>query len=65
MIKSRRMRWAEHVARMDAIRIPKVTLKSESKRSLGSLRYRQDYNIKTDTKILKFSDMNWILFGSE
>jgi hypothetical protein len=50
MIKSRRMRWAGHVARMgekrNACRI--LVGKSEGKRSLGRPRYRWVENIIID-----------------
>jgi hypothetical protein len=44
MIKSRRMRWAEHVARMRKKRI--LVGKPEVKRPLGRLRRRWVDNIK-------------------
>jgi hypothetical protein len=52
MIKSRRMRWAEHVARMgetrNAYRI--LVEKPEGKRPLGRSRRRWVDNIKMDLK---------------
>jgi hypothetical protein len=51
MIKSRRMRWVGHVARMrekNAYRI--LVGKPEGKRSLGSLRRRWVDDIKIDLK---------------
>jgi hypothetical protein len=52
MIKSRRMRWAEHVARMgekrNAYRI--LVGKPEGKRALGRPRRRWVDNIKVDLR---------------
>ena len=50
VIKSRRMRWAEHVARMDEGRgVHKVLVwKPEGKRPLGRPRCRWENNIKLD-----------------
>jgi hypothetical protein len=52
MIKSRRMRWAGHAARMgetrNAYRI--MVEKPEGKRSLGRTRCRWVDNIKTDLR---------------
>ena len=50
MIKSRRMRWAGHVARMEEGRgVHKVLVgKSEGKRPLGRPRRRWEDNIKMD-----------------
>jgi hypothetical protein len=52
MIKSRRMRWAEHVARMGAmINAYKISLgESEGKRPLGKLGRRLEDNIKMDLR---------------
>jgi len=50
VVKSRRMRWAGHVARMGEGRgVHRVLVgKSEGKRSLGRPRRRWEYNIKMD-----------------
>ena len=50
VIKSRRMRWAVHVARMEEGRgVYKVlVVKPEGKRPLGRPRRRWEYNIKMD-----------------
>jgi hypothetical protein len=52
MIKSRRVRLAEHVARMAEKRNAYKILvgKPEGKRSLGKLRHRWVHNIKTDLR---------------
>jgi hypothetical protein len=58
MIKSRRMRWAEHVARMGETRSAYRILvgKPEGKRPLGRPRHRWVDNIKMD---LKRDRMRW------
>jgi hypothetical protein len=49
MIKSRRMRWAGHVARMGGRGIAQKGVgRSERKRQLGRLRHRRYDNIKKD-----------------
>jgi len=50
VVKSRRMRWAEHVARMGKDRgVHRVlVVKPEGKRSLGRPRRRWEDNIKMD-----------------
>jgi hypothetical protein len=59
IIKSRRMRWAGHVARMEkrnAYRI--LEGKLEGKRPLGRPRHRWEDNIKTDFR--GWGGMDWI-----
>jgi hypothetical protein len=62
MIKSRRMRWAGHVARMEtkmnAYRI--LVGKSERKRPLGRQRRRWVNNIKTDLREIGWGGVDWI-----
>jgi hypothetical protein len=62
MIKSRRMKWARHVARMEAKRnvYRVLTGKPEGKRQLGRPRRRWADNIKTDLKEIKWDGMDWI-----
>ena len=50
VVKSRRMRWAGHVARMGEDRGVQMVLvgKPEGKRPLGRPRPRWEYNIKMD-----------------
>jgi len=50
VIKSRRMRWAGHVARLEKRRgVYRVLVgKPEGKRLLGRPRHRWEYNIKMD-----------------
>jgi hypothetical protein len=62
MIKSRRIRWAEHVARMgekrNAYRI--LVGKPEGKRRLGRPRRRWVGNIKMDLREIGWNGMDWI-----
>jgi hypothetical protein len=62
MIKSRRMRWAGHLARMwekmNAYRI--LVGKPEGKRPLGRKRRRWLDNIKMDLREIGWDGMDWI-----
>jgi hypothetical protein len=62
MIKSRRMRWARHVARMvetrDAYRI--LVGKSEGKRLVGRPRRTWVDNIKRDLREIGWDGVDWI-----
>ena len=62
MIKSRRMRWAGHVARMGeesgVIRV--LVRKPEGKRPLGKPRRRWGDNIRTDLEEVGCGFMDWI-----
>ena len=62
IIKSRRMRWAEHVARMgDRRGVYRVLMwKPEEKRPLGRLRLIQEDNIKMDLQEVECGGVNWI-----
>jgi hypothetical protein len=62
MIKSRRMKWAEHVARMGEKRIAYRILvgKPKGKRSLGRSRRRWVDNIKMDLKEIGWDGVDWI-----
>jgi hypothetical protein len=62
MIKSRRMRWAGHVARMGEKRNVDRLLagKPEGKRPLGRPRRRWANNIKMDLRETGWYDMDWI-----
>jgi hypothetical protein len=62
MMKSRRMRWAGHVARMGEMRTKYRLLvgKPEGKRPLGRLRRRRVDNIRMDLGELGWGDMDWI-----
>ena len=62
MIKSRRLRWAGHVARMEegrsAFKI--LTGKPTGKRPLGRPRCRWEDNIRMDLKEIGISARNWV-----
>jgi hypothetical protein len=62
MIKSRRMRWAGHVARMEAKRNSYRILvgKQEGKRPLGRLRRRWVDYIKIDLREIGWDGVDWI-----
>jgi len=62
VIKSRRMRWAGHVARLgDKIGVFRVFVgKPEGKRPLGRPRHRWDDNIKLDLQEVGCGGMDWI-----
>jgi hypothetical protein len=61
MIKSKRMRWAGHVARKgenrNAYRI--LVGKPEGKRPLGRHRHRWEDNIRMDVREIGWSGMDW------
>ena len=62
VIKSRRLRWAGHVVRMEdgrsAFKI--VTGKPTGKRPLGRPRRRWENNIRMDLEEIGFSPGNWV-----
>jgi hypothetical protein len=62
MMKSRRMRWAGHVARMEEKRNAYRILvgKPEGKRPLGRPRHRWVNNIKMDLREIGWYGMDWI-----
>jgi hypothetical protein len=62
VIKSRRMRWAGHVARMgERIVVYRVFVgKSERKRPLGRPRLRWEDNIKMNLQEVECGGMDWI-----
>jgi hypothetical protein len=62
IIKSRRMRWARHVARMGEKRNAYRLLvgKPEGKRPLGRPRRRWVDNIKMDLREVGWGDVDWI-----
>ena len=62
MIKSRRMRWAWHVARMgERSGVYKVLVgKPEGKRTLGRPRRRWEDNIKINLQEVGCGGMDWI-----
>jgi hypothetical protein len=60
VIKSRRMRWAGHIARMGEERVVYRVLvgKPEGKRPLGRPKRRWEGNIKMDLQEVGFGGMN-------
>ncbi|KAJ4428817.1 hypothetical protein ANN_25810 [Periplaneta americana] len=61
-IKSRRLRWAGHVARMGESRNAYRVLvgRPEGKRPLGRPRRRWEDNIKMDLREVRYDDRDWI-----
>jgi hypothetical protein len=67
MIKSRRMRWAGHVARMGEGRgIYRLLFgRPEGKRPLGRPRRRWEDNIKMDLREIGIEGANWIWLAQD
>jgi hypothetical protein len=67
VIKSRRMRWAGHVARMEERRgVYRVLVgRPEGKRPLGRPRRRWDDNIKMDLREIWMDGANWIQLAQD
>jgi hypothetical protein len=66
VIKSGRMRWAEHVAHMGEGRgVYRVLVgRSKGKRPLGRPKCRWEGNIKLDLREIGINEANWIHIGS-
>jgi hypothetical protein len=66
-IKSRRMRWAGHVARMGEERgVYRVLVgRPEWKRPLGRPRHRWEDNIKMDLREIGIDGANWIQLAQD
>jgi len=62
VIKSRRMKWAGHVARMGERRgVHRILVgKSDGKRALGRSRHRWEDNIKMDIQEVGCGGLDWI-----
>ena len=62
VIKSRRLRWAEHVARMEEGRsaFKLLTGKPTGKRPLGRSRRRWEDNIRMDLEGIGINAGNWV-----
>ena len=62
VIKSRRLRWAGHVARMEEGRsvFKILTGKPTGKRPLGRPRFRWEDNIRMDLEEIGISVGNWV-----
>ncbi|KAJ4434049.1 hypothetical protein ANN_16368 [Periplaneta americana] len=66
-MKSRRLRWAGHVARIGESRNAYRVLvgRSEGKRPLGRPRRRWEENIKMDLREVGYDDREWINFAQD
>jgi hypothetical protein len=66
-VKSRRMRWAGHVARMGEERkLYKVLVgKPEGKRPLGRPRRRWEDGIRTDLREIGLGGVDWIVLAQD
>ena len=62
IIKSRRLRWAGHVAKMEEVRSAFKTLKGKpiGKRSLGRPRRIWEENIRMDLNEIGINTRNWV-----
>ena len=62
VIKSRRLRWAGHVARMEEGRsaFKHLTGKSTGKRPLGRPRRRWEYDIRMEFEEIGINTRNWV-----
>jgi hypothetical protein len=67
VIKSRRTRWAGHVARMGEGRgVYRVSVgRSKGKRPLGRPRHRWEDNIKMDLREVGIGGVNWIRLAQD
>jgi hypothetical protein len=67
MMKSRRMGWAGHVARMGEKRNAYTILvgKPEGKTPLGTQRCRWLDNIKMDLREIRWNGMDWIYLAQD
>jgi hypothetical protein len=67
MIKSRMMRWVQHVAQMgdkrNAYRL--LVEKSEKKRPLGRPRHKWVNNIRMDLGEVEWGDVDWIYLAQD
>ena len=61
VIKSRRLRWGSHVARMEEDSVFRfLTGKPRGKRPLGRFTRRWEDNIKMDFKETRINTRNWV-----
>jgi hypothetical protein len=67
VIKSRRLRWAGHVAHMgEGKGVYRVSVgRPEGKRSLGRHRHRWEDNIKLDLREIGIDGVNWICLAQD
>jgi hypothetical protein len=66
-VKSRRMRWAGHVARMgEEIKVYKVLVrKPEGKRPLGRPRGKWEDEIRMDLRVIGLGSVDWIRLAQD
>ena len=60
MIKSIRLKWASHVARMKDGKTAFKSLTGKGNRSLGRPRGRYEDNMRMDPKEIGIDTMNWV-----
>jgi hypothetical protein len=67
VIKSRRMRWAGHVAHMEGVRgVYRVLVgRPDGKKPLGRPRRRWEDNIKMDIRERRIDGSNWIRLAQD
>jgi hypothetical protein len=66
IIKSRRMRWEGHVARVEKRNIYRLLVgKPEGKRTLGRPRRRLIDNIKMDLSVIGLGIVDWIRLAQD
>jgi hypothetical protein len=67
VIKTRRMRWAGHVARMGEVRVAYNILvgRPEGRRPLRRPKRRWEDNIKMDLRDIGFGDVDWIHWAQD
>ena len=63
VIKSRRLRWAGHIARMEEVRSTSKILagKPTRKRTLGRPRRRWEDSIRMDLQEIDINTRNWVI----
>jgi hypothetical protein len=66
-IKSRRQRWADHVARIEECRsaLKILTGKPIGKRPLGRPRHKWEDNIRMDLREISINMRNWVNFAQD
>jgi hypothetical protein len=66
VIKSRKMRWAGHVARMEGRGVYRLLVgRPEGKRPLGRPRHRWEDNIQMDLREIGIDGANWIQLAQD
>jgi len=61
VIQSSKIRWTEHVARLEKINASKILVTElEGKRSLARLRRRWEDNVRMDLREVGWEDVSWM-----